>query len=51
MSTLKILSRGYNMATRKKFETYKMLRYKELQSLVHKPLSPLNKFEKAFEFL
>ena len=40
MSTLKILSRGYNMATRKKFETYKMLRYKELQSLVHKPLSP-----------
>ena len=40
MSTLKILSRGYNMATRKKLETYKMLRYKELQSLVHKPLSP-----------
>lgn len=40
MSTLKILSRGYNMATRKKFETYKMLRYKELQSLVHKSLSP-----------
>ena len=50
MSTLKILSRGYNMATQKKFETYKILRYKELQSLVHKPLSPLNKFEKAFEF-
>lgn len=40
MSTLKILSRGYNMATQKKFETYKMLRYKELQSLVYKPLSP-----------
>lgn len=40
MSTLKILSRGYNMATRKNFETYKMLRYKELQNLVYKPLSP-----------
>ena len=51
MSTLKILSRGYNMATRKKFETYKMLRYKELQSLVHKPLSPLIGFKRTSQGL
>ena len=51
MSTLKILSRGYNMATRKKFEAYKMLRYKELQSLVHKPLSPLIGFKRTSQGL